>query len=347
MHHGIKTLSLLFTIIILSTGCSRLPLSSSGKGKPQTIVFYDTENLYDTANDPATAGDNAYTPDGRLEWTQEKYEQKIKNIAAVLKATGGGNGPELIGLSGIENKKVLQDLVSSEALRKSKYSIIHYDMAGGRALDVALLYKPKAFKPTAQQSIKINNGGAADAPGEILQVNGELQGFPVTIFVTQWPARARGRQGDNEQRAAAATLRKEIAALQAADKDARILVLGDFGANPDTNVMQKVLKATGRPNPYYYQELFNTFYVPYVSGMGSYYSRGDFRMPDQILISKSLVNGRGLEYVRGSAIIHNPEKIKFLYGKYKNTPLPTFSGTTYFGGYSDHFPVYIQVRKVK
>jgi len=124
-------------------------------------------------------------------------------------------------------------------------------------------------------------------------------------------------------------------------------VLGDFDTEPNTDVMQKVLKATGRPNPYYNQEVFNTFYVPYVSGMGSYFSRGDFRMPDQILISKSLVNGQGLEYVRGSAIIYNPEKIKFLYGKYKNTPLATFSGSTYFGGYSDHFPVYIQVRKVR
>lgn len=345
MHHGIKTLLLLFTIILF-TGCSKLPLGSSKKGKPQTIAFYNTENLYDTINDPAT-NDDIYTPEGELQWTQEKYKQKIQRIATVIRAIGGGDGPELIGLSEVENKKVLQDLVSSQALRKSKYSIIHYDMAGGQGLDVALLYKPKAFKPTAQQSIKISNGGTNDVSRDILQVRGELRGLPITIFVTQWPPRTRGKQGENGQRAAAATLRKEINALQVTDKNARIVVLGDFDANPDTDVMQKVLKATGRPNPYYNQELFNTFYIPFISGMGSYYSRGGFRMPDQLLISKSLVNGQGLEYVRGSAIIYNPEKIKFLYGKYKNTPLATFSGNTYFGGYSDHFPVYIQVRKVK
>jgi len=346
MHHGIKTLLLLFTIILFN-GCAKLPLGSPRKAKPQTIAFYNTENLYDANNDPAAPGDDAYTPDGKLQWTHEKYRQKIQHISTVIRGLGDADGPELIGLSEIESRKVLEDLVSSPALRKSKYSIIHYDMAGGQGLDVALLYKPKSFKPTSQQSIKISSGSAANAPKEILQVKGELQGQPLTILVTQWPPLTRGKQGDNGQRAAAATLRKEINALQVTDKDTRIIVLGSFNTEPNTDVMQKVLKATGRPNPYYNQELFNTFFVPFVSGMGSYYSRGDFRIPDQILISKSLVNGLGLEYVRGSAIIYNPENIKFLYGKYKNTPLATFSGTTYFGGYSDHFPVYIQVRKVR
>lgn len=345
MRHGIKTLFFLFTVIILS-GCSKTPVNSSKKGKPQTVAFYNTEDFFDTANDPDT-NDDAFTPAGAMQWTQEKYNRKIQNIATVIRAIGDGDGPELIGLSEVENKKVLQDLVSSPALRKSKYSIIHYDMDGGRGLEVALLYKPKAFKPTSQQTIKINYGGSNTASRDILQVNGELKGLPVTIFVTHWPPRTRGKQGDSHQRAAAATLRKEINAMQAADKNAYIIVLGDFEAAPNTDTMQKVLKATGRPNPYYNQELFNTFYIASVSGMGSYYSRGDFQMRDQILISKSLLNGDGLEYIRGSAHIFNPEKIKILYGKYKNTPLATFSGATYFGGYSDHFPVYIEVRKVK
>ena len=32
-------------------------------------------------------------------------------------------------------------------------------------------------------------------------------------------------------------------------------------------------------------------------------------------------------------------------GKYKNYPWRTYSGNTFLGGYSDHFPVYIEIGK--
>ncbi|WP_347156589.1 endonuclease/exonuclease/phosphatase family protein [Pontibacter chitinilyticus] len=348
MHHGIKTLFLLFTVIFLA-GCAKLPVSSPKKGKPQTIAFYNTEKFFDTADDPATS-DDAFTPAGEMEWTQEKYSRKVHNIASVLSTIGDGNGPAVIALAEVENKQVLQDLVNSPELRKSKYSFIHYDMADEQGLDIALLYKPKAFKPTAQQRIPISANGSNLQTRDILQVSGLLQGQPITLFVNHWPPRTRTRRGmqdDSHLRAAAATLRKKIDALQAADKKVRIVVMGDFDTEPRTDVLEKVLKASGRPNPYYDQELFNAFYLPYVNGLGTYFSHGDFKMLDQIMVSKSLIDGEGLEYIRGSAQIFDPERIKFLYGKYKNSPLSTFSGTTYFGGYSDHFPVYIQLRKVK
>jgi len=104
MHHGIKTLLLLFTIF-LYTGCSKLPLSSSKKGKLQTIAFYNTENFYDSTNDPANTGDDAYTPDGKRQWTQEKYRQKVQHIGTVIRGIGDDDGPELIGLSEVENRK--------------------------------------------------------------------------------------------------------------------------------------------------------------------------------------------------------------------------------------------------
>ncbi|WP_439883414.1 endonuclease/exonuclease/phosphatase family protein [Pontibacter sp. MBLB2868] len=347
MRYGIKTLLLIFTLSFL-IGCSRLPLSSN-KGKLTTIAFYNTEKLFDPTNDPAT-NDDAFTPEGAMKWTTEKYDRKIQHIAKAISRIGSADGPAIIGLSEVENKKVLNDLVNSAPLKKQKYNIVHYETADEQGLDVALLYNPKQFKLISAQPLKIDYGRGNYASRDILKVTGNLLGQPVTLFVNHWPARERTRRGlqdDRRLRAAAATLRKEIVALQTSNKDAKIIVMGDFDAEPRTNVMQQVLKASGRPNPYYTDELFNTFFMHYVNGLGSYYSRGDFKMLDQILISKSLIDGEGLEYVRGSAKIHDPEELKFLYGKYKNTPLSTFSGTTYFGGYSDHFPIYIKVRKVK
>ena len=343
MRYGIKTLLLFFTLSTLA-GCSRVFAPS--KDKLYTVAFYNTQNLFDTIDAP-NKDDDAYTPKGSMKWDQEKYNRKIEKLAEAIAPIGGGNGPTVIGLTEVENALVLQDLLNTPQLRRLKYEYIHFETDDPQGLDVALLYKPKTFKVETQRSIKVDYGDKFASKG-ILQVNGKLQGQPVTFFVNHWPARPltrRGQQDDSRLRTAAATLRKEINAIQAANPNADIVVMGDFDAEPRSKVMEEVLQATGRPNPYYNEELFNAFYMHYVNGLGSYFSRGDFKMLDQILVSKSMISGGGLEFVRGSAKIHDPEELKFLYGKYKNTPLPTFSGTTYFGGASDHFPVFIKVRK--
>ncbi len=346
MRHGIKTLLLIFNLILFA-GCSKV-FSPSTTDKLYTIAFYNTQNTFDTINNPEK-DDDAFTPKGNMEWTQEKYNRKIQKLSEAIATIGGGNGPAIIGLSEIENKLVLQDLTKALAQKKHKYQYIHFETGDEHGLDLAILYKANAFKVESKQSIKINFGSGYTSR-DILKVTGKLQGQPLTIFVNHWPSlpeNRRGKQDDSRLKVAAKTLRKEINIIQAADPEANIIVMGDFNTEPKSNIMKQVLNATGRPNPYYKDELFNTSYMHYVNGLGSYYSRGDFKMLDQILISKSFITRNGLEYVRGSANIHEPDEMKFMYGKYKNTPLPTHSGNTYFGGPSDHFPVYIKVRKAK
>lgn len=347
MRYGFKT-PLLFFACLIFFGCSRTPLSSK-KDKLYTVAFYNTEKFFDTADNPDTP-DEAYTPNGELNWTEEKYKQKLKNIATVVAGIAGADGPAIVGLSEIENRQVLEELIDTPPLRKYGYNIIHRDMDGPQGLDVALIYRPKLFKPSATESISVSLEDGYKTR-DILQVKGELRGELVTVYVNHWPLQTRTRRGrtnGSRQRTAATTLRREIEKQQAADPNAKIIVMGDFDAEPKSEVMQKSLLATGRPNPAYSKELFNTHFISYVNGLGSYLYRGDFQMLDQILISKSLLNGQGgLQYVRGSAGIHNPVSIKYTFGKYRESPTPTFQNNIYLGGYSDHFPVYIQLRKEK
>lgn len=346
MHHGIKTIFLFFTLILL-VGCSRSPISSQ-KGRLYTIAFYNTEKLFDSKNDPQTA-DDAYTPTGDREWTEERYNLKLKNIASVIAGIGGKGGPAIVGLAEVENKQVVEDLINTNPLKKFDYSVIHHDMPDEQGLDVALIYQPKHFKPTYTQAIPVNFNNGSYKSRDILQVKGELRGELVTFYVTHWPPRTRtraGKQDESRLRSAARTLRQEIDQQQAADENSKIIVLGDFDAEPDAAVMKEVLNATGRPDPSHKKELFNTHYLSFVNGAGTYANEGDFKVLDQILISKALLNDEpGLQYVRGSAGIHTPNFSKFLFGKYKDTPNRTFSGNLYLGGYSDHFPVYIQLRR--
>jgi len=350
MHYGIKTFFFLFTLLLL-TGCNKL-LFTTGKHKPQTIAFYNVEQLYDAQPIPQHLYQKATSP-GRMQWTEERYRKKLQNIATVIAQIGGEKAPALIGLAEVENKQVVQDLVNTPPLRRQQYSFIHYPAAHANGLSLALLYKPKYFVPETHFPIPMR-GTAKNAPsGSLLRVKGKLMGEDITLYVTQWPPhntaplrRRKSKPNDTAQRSAANTLRQQIEAEQKVNKDANIIVLGDFQTVPSADVIRQVLKATGRPNPYFNRELFNTFYLSHVNGQGSVCHQGTIQMQDQILISKSLLNHKGsLQYVRGSAAIHDPPQAKFLFGKYKDTPLPTFSGTTYFGGYSNHFPVYIKLIK--
>lgn len=346
MHHGIKTIFLFFTFLLL-IGCSRSPTASK-KGRLYTVAFYNTEEFFDTENNPRTE-DDAFTPTGEREWTEERYNTKRKNIAHVIAGIGGEGGPAIVGLAEVENKQVVEELVNTPPLRKFNYEVIHYDMPDEQGMDVALIYQPKHFRPTNTETINIEFSDAEYSSRDILQVKGEFRGELVTLYVNHWPTRSQtpaGRQNDSRLRSAARILRQRINQQQAADPNAKIIVLGDFDVEPDAAVMSEVLNATGRPDPAYNEELFNTHYLPFVNGFGSYASRGELQMPDQILVSKPLLNNKeGLQYVRGSAGIHDPNEIKQLFGKYRGTPSRTFSENLYLGGYSDHFPVYIQLRK--
>ena len=73
------------------------------------IMFYNTENLFDTQDDPATLDDD-FTPEGKMHWTEIRYKQKLFNIYKVIAAVGDKESPEIIGLAEIENRKVLVDL---------------------------------------------------------------------------------------------------------------------------------------------------------------------------------------------------------------------------------------------
>ena len=68
-----------FLVLCLSTG-----LLAQGKLRVYAAAFYNLENLWDTEDNPDNPGDDDFTPGGKYEWTQVKYEQKLQNVAKVI-----------------------------------------------------------------------------------------------------------------------------------------------------------------------------------------------------------------------------------------------------------------------
>ncbi|MCQ2265727.1 MAG: hypothetical protein MJZ46_06790, partial [Bacteroidales bacterium] len=65
------------------------------RGKSAVIGFYNLENLFDTEDDP-TINDEQFLPTGDYQWTPERYQRKLNNMASVI-ALIGERGREVPG----------------------------------------------------------------------------------------------------------------------------------------------------------------------------------------------------------------------------------------------------------
>ena len=52
----------------------------------------------------------------------------------------------VIGVSEIENRSVMEDVIAQPKLAPGNYRIVHYDSPDARGVDVAFYYRPDVFK---------------------------------------------------------------------------------------------------------------------------------------------------------------------------------------------------------
>ena len=114
--------------------------------KPYKVVFYNLENLFDIHDDPETH-DEEFLPKGVKKWNAKKYQMKLTNMERVLFDIAAINRdyPIVIGVSEIENRSVLEDLISQPKLKGANYRICHNDSPDARGVDVAFLFRFEVF----------------------------------------------------------------------------------------------------------------------------------------------------------------------------------------------------------
>lgn len=313
------------------------------------ISFYNLENLFDTIDAPGV-NDEEYTPNGSKKWTSDRYNNKLNNLSKVINDIGNDvgikGGPSILGVCEVENKAVLEDLISAKKLKKSGYSIIHYNSPDKRGIDVALLYRNKYFEPATSktQSLYIYNpvNGKRIYTRDQLIVSGKLEGENIHIIVNHWPSRWGGELNSKPLRIAAAQVcRHVVDSLQKADSSAKIVVMGDFNDDPDNLSIESYLNATGNSTKLNSYNLYNATQPLFAKGYGTLKFRGEWNLFDQIILSAPMLDKPGISFI--SAGIFSPDYLLQQDGKFKGYPLRTFGGDTYLNGYSDHLPSYILV----
>jgi predicted extracellular nuclease len=312
-----------------------------------TVVFYNVENLFDTVDDPRV-NDNDFMPDGKNEWTTERYLRKLQDLSSVLSETGGRNLPFLIGLCEVENRTVVEDLAISGKLKRGRYQVVHQDSPDARGIDVALMYRPDEFSVSAYYAVPVmlpDRSGLSTR--DILYVKGNTkQGEELHIFVNHWPSRAGGLQQTEANRIAAAeVLRGKTDSLFSINPDVKIIIMGDLNDTPDNKSLREVLGAV-HPEKHNHPSLVNLMYPSHHNGEGSYNYRGSWDMLDNIIVSSALLRTDGLRVENNQGYIFQRDWMTYTNPQGQQAPNRTYVGPRYVGGISDHFPVYIRlVRK--
>lgn len=316
------------------------------------IAFYNLENLFDTLDSPDT-DDAEFTPSGTNLYTSEVYWDKLGHLSKVIGEIGTEftpDGPALLGVSEVENRSVLEDLVRQPALKSRGYKILHQDSKDARGVDVALLYQSKYFTPEQVYfySLKTSEPGeAVRYSRDILFAIGLLNGEKVIVSVNHWPSRRGGEQTTAHLRnAAAAYNRYFLDSMAMTHHITKALVMGDLNDDPVNESLHKYLGAQRTPEDLDAHEMYNPFEAFYRKGLGTTAYQDAWSLFDQIILSKDLAEASdGLKFFKAG--VFNRPYLTQKSGSFKGYPLRTYADGVYAGGYSDHFPVYVLLVKEK
>ncbi len=343
-----------YLICFFALFVSALSLSAQNDYKVAAIGFYNLENLFDTIDNPAT-NDEDFLPTGRLLWNSEKYASKQANMAKVISQLATELTPDgvaILGVAEIESRLVLEDLVKQPELAARHYQVVQYDSPDERGIDCGLLYNPKYFTLFGSRALPVglkdSKTGIVDYTRDILLVSGQFEGEMMHIMVGHWPSRRGGEAGSAWMRAAAASVCKHTSdSLEAANPDAKIIIMGDLNDDPDSKSLTQVLKARRKADDVGDGELYNPMYDLYKSGNGTMAYRDAWSLFDQMIVSKAFVNKKTGGWQLYKAIVFRQPWLIQAGGQYAGYPFRTFVGDLFINGYSDHLPVYLYFLKKK
>ncbi|KAA6320307.1 hypothetical protein EZS27_029902 [termite gut metagenome] len=244
-------------------------------------------------------------------------------------------------------ENVMRDLTRYSPLKEYDYRYVMTDSPDIRGIDIALLYQRDRFKLLNYQSLRIDSINESYRPTrDILHVTGLLiNGDTLDVFVCHFPSRLEGVKKTEPYRLfAAQILRNAVDSLFAIRFRPQIIVMGDLNDYPHDKSVTNVLAAVA-PTPY--PERNGLYHLlarkAEKTNYGSYKYKGKWGLFDHLIVSGLLLNAGNRFYtdenkadvIRFPFLLMKDEK----YGGVQ--PFRTYHGIKYWGGFSDHLPVYV------
>jgi predicted extracellular nuclease len=305
------------------------------------IAWYNLENLFEPFQHPEL----------KEEWTQEHYQNKVKNLASVISELYDPLGPDLLGICEVQSEKVIKDILN-ELPYGNEYGIVHHDSPDIRKIDIGFVYRKSVLSNPEAVAYNVRK---CYPTRDILVVTFQVNnGSILHVIGNHWPSRSSGQYESEPFRIMVAeNCAWVVDQFYQLDADANIIVMGDFNDEPFNRSIQEYLfsirnrarvqnrKNSTKSRPYLYNL---TWSLMDETTPGTYYyskSPAGWNMLDQIMVSKGiLVGNKGLEVDEKSINIFRPKRIKE-----GSQPKPYRKRQNkWVKGFSDHFPVTISIK---
>jgi len=311
------------------------------------MAFYNVENLFDLVDNPNIEGVDDFLPGGVKDWTHERLNKKMNDLSKVIAALGRGEtAPAVLGLCEVENELVLEDLLETDAFNSGNFKYLHKDSPDKRGIDVCLAYNADLVTVLDWEAIKVQFPKEPSYTSrDILYAHLDIQqNDNVHLFVNHWPSRYEGKDITEPRRIQAAiTANKKIEKILSQNPNAKIVLMGDFNDEPNNRSVKEVLNTALNKKELEKARFLNAFHhLISDEKKGTYNYRGDWSFLDQIIISKNLCTAKDGYCSNGEADVLCEKWM--LYNSKHDGPKPNRTyGKNYYGGYSDHLPVYIDL----
>ena len=311
------------------------------------FVFYNVENFFDTYDDTMRA-DNDFLPQGLMRWNRKRYINKINAIYKVIAAAGEWDSPAIAGFCEVEKRSVLQDLIKETNLQKYNYGIIHEESGDPRGIDVCLIYRKDVVTLLSYRYLRPAWLREEEfRTRSVLYSKWLISDDTIHLFLNHWPSRRGGVLAGESLRTWISGMVKEKtdSISKSVNRQAKIIIAGDFNCTPDDN---EIATLTGtNENSGNDAHLVNLSEVSANKGVGTYRYMGTWEMIDQVIVSDWLLKcSDGLYTDNGLLRVFNPEFLLRRDPAYPGfTPFSTYRGYRYQGGFSDHLPIILNLRK--
>lgn len=277
------------------------------------FCFWNVENLFDDVDDGRGGADGVF--DKGFSGSPDLGKLKLEKLVDVLLPLNEGRGPDVIGLCEVESKRaaeLLRDALNAGLARageKAMYGDVAWAGAGrGRHIGPAVISRLVLGKAVAvKKGLRILRVPVSD--GDV----------SFNLVVAHWTSQLP-EPGDPD----GAKGRERYARAVRADfgeMGGEYVAGGDFNEPPVAQLAP--MKS------------------PFAGLDGGSYWKGRWQMLDQVWLSPGMADGKGWEYVDGSAVVVGEMKDG------KGHPLrfgtPGWKGVR---GASDHFPVTVRLRVV-
>ena len=312
--------------ILIGLGLILFVTGAEGQERDSVLtVFWNLENFFDYTDQGTGESDAEFSSTGSRRWTKKRFYRKCDNIAKALLWIGGGYGrmPDVVGFAEVENRNVLNKLLSCTLLRKHGYETVHHESGDRRGIDAALVFRRTEFRLVSKSYITPGYEGKRMNTRDIVHACLEdAKGRRTHFIVCHHPSKFGGaRESEGRRMAAMSALRQMCDSLEKVS-DSPIVVMGDFNDTPDGPAFAMTEGV-----------LVNKGACLHAEGEGSIRYEGKWELIDMYLVSPEIDSLTEMEVCKVPFLMtwdsrHPGEK-----------PLRTYVGPRYAGGVSDHCPV--------